>query len=478
MKHLIISIVVIWAFFQISNFIWSSKGQTSSATYTRLLEAPQYRITNPYENGYYYLLGFAADASLNPAKVGHEMWLETTAAPGASEFNYDKSGRSELQIQLPMEQILSSWNSENPISEFRNMHAQLQASTGHDHILLMRYERWLAMPFEDMGFGHQGTPRFVDIFVVHRLYIAEGFSRETALGMQRLKKDMHMWRSVLRDATTIATKVMANIVITDDLRLLSTLLSQPSVNKTLLAMTPNMAPPLTAAEASFRWPLQHQFTLGVHGNHIRDLTTERQTESLNAHKQWLASMARLPEQAFHQIAHPHGHSFLGIPLQTQETREMYATYYDTMIHASEAGQSRLPKLHELPATARQGIIENLVSPNPFEPNWDPFQYQLRETDARLRLASLQVVLRRPSAQTTVPNRLAQVGSSYYDPFSGLPMLWSPTQQKIYSVGKDRYDDGGDASFDISVPAVVSLKPVPNESQAPAPTSHTNRHEPQ
>ena len=107
--------------------------------------------------------------------------------------------------------------------------------------------------------------------------------------------------------------------------------------------------------------------------------------------------------------------------------------------------------------------------HPFEPDWDPFLYQLRETDARLRLASLQVVLRRPSAQTTVPNRLAEVGSSYYDPFSGLPMLWSPTQQKIYSVGRDRFDDGGDASFDISVPAIVALTPAPKELQTSAPT---------
>jgi hypothetical protein len=119
-------------------------------------------------------------------------------------------------------------------------------------------------------------------------------------------------------------------------------------------------------------------------------------------------------------------------------------------------------------------MESLISPNPFEPNWDPFLHQLRETDARLRLASLQVVLRRPSLQTTVPNRLAQVGSSYYDPFSGLPMLWSPTQQKIYSVGKDRYDDGGDTSFDISVPAIVSLVPGSIESQTAASTRRANR----
>jgi hypothetical protein len=475
MKHLIISIVAIWAFFQISSFIWSSKGQSPSATLTQLLEPPQYRLTNPYGNGYYYLLGFAADDSLDPAKVGHEMWLETTPTPGASEFNYDKPGRSELQIQLPMEQILPSWNSQNPTSEFRNMRARLQTGTGHNHTLLTRYERWLAMPFEDMGFGHQGTPRFVEIFVAHRLYIADGFSRETTLGMQRLKMDMHMWRSVLRDATTIATKIMAKIVITDDLRLLSTLLSQPSVDKAVLAMTPNIAPPLTAAELSLRWPLQHQFTLAVHGDRIGERTMEGQTESLNTQEQWLAGTARLPEQAFRQIAHPHGHSFLGIPLQTRETWEMYATYYDAIIHAAEAGQSTLPKLRELTGTARQGIVESLFSPNPFEPDWDPFHYQLRETDARLRLASLQIILRRTSAQNTVPNQLAQVGSSYYDPFSGLPMLWSPTQQKIYSVGKDRYDDGGDTSFDISVPAIISLAPGPKASRTTTSTKRTNRH---
>jgi len=474
MKHLIISIFALWAFFQISSFIWSSKGQSPSPTFTRLLEPPQQRLTNPYENGYFYLLGFAAAAALDPAKVGHEMWMESTAAPDTRGFDYDKPGRSELQIDLPMEQIVLSWNSENPVSEFRSMHARLQTVSSRDHILLTRYERWLAMPFEDMGFGHHGTPRFVEMLAAHRLYIADGFSRQPALGMQRLKQDMHTWRSVLRDATTIDTKVIAQIVITDDLRLLSNLLSQPVVNKTVLAMISNIAPPLTTAEFSLRWPLQHQFTLGVHGDRTGEPSAERQTESLDPQEQWLASAAHLPTQAFRQISHPHRYSFLGIPLQTRETWEMYATYYDAMIHTTETGQSILPKLHELAGTARQGILESLISPNPFEPDWDPFQYQLRETDARLRLASLQVALRRPSAQTTIPNRLAQVGSSYYDPFSGLPMLWSPTQQKIYSVGKDRYDDGGDVSFDISVPAIVSHAPAHRGSQASAPARPTER----
>jgi len=458
MKHLIISIVVIWAFFQLSSLIWSSKGQPPSATFTRLLEPPQYRLTNPYENGFYYLLGFSADAALDPAKVGHEMWLEAIAGRGTIGFDYSKPGRSELQIDRPLEEILPSWNSENPVSEFRNPGTRLQTLTSRDHMLLSRYKHVLAMPFEDRGFGHEGTVRFVEIFYGHRLYVAEGFSRQTALGMERLKNDMHMWRSILRDATTISTKVMAEIVITDDLRLLSSLLSQPIVNKTVLAMTTNLASPLTAEEATLRWPIQHQFRLGVQREQRGELTTRRHSEPFDTQEQWLTSAARLPKQAFRQIAHPPGHSFLGIPFHTRETLEMYATYYDAMIHATETGQNSLPKLHELSGASRQGIVDSLFSSNSFEPNWDPFHHQLRETDARMRLASLQIVLRRPSAQTTVPNRLAQVGASYYDPFSGLPMLWSPTQKKIYSVGKDRYDDGGDSSFDISVPAIISRAP--------------------
>ena len=86
MKHLVIGIVLIWAIFQLSSFIWSSKGQSPSPLFTSLLEPPQYRLTNPYENGYFYLLGFAAETSLDPVKVGHEMWLEITLGARLSRF--------------------------------------------------------------------------------------------------------------------------------------------------------------------------------------------------------------------------------------------------------------------------------------------------------------------------------------------------------------------------------------------------------
>jgi hypothetical protein len=123
-------------------------------------------------------------------------------------------------------------------------------------------------------------------------------------------------------------------------------------------------------------------------------------------------------------------------------------------------------MEDVIGTIQRGLIESVLNPHPIEPDWGIFHHQLIETDTRLRLASLQIQLRRPSAQMAVPTRLAEVGSQYFDPFTGLPMLWSPTQQKLYSVGKDRLDDGGDPTFDISVPTIIAqtqLKPEPQAS---------------
>jgi hypothetical protein len=118
------------------------------------------------------------------------------------------------------------------------------------------------------------------------------------------------------------------------------------------------------------------------------------------------------------------------------------------------------------------MLESLLNSRPVEPDWEMFHVQLIETDARLRLASLQIQLRHHGPHTSVPTRLAEVGSQYFDPFTGLPMLWSATQQKLYSVGKDRLDDGGDPTFDISVSAVtgqVQAKPL-----VPAPATRSTR----
>jgi hypothetical protein len=48
-------------------------------------------------------------------------------------------------------------------------------------------------------------------------------------------------------------------------------------------------------------------------------------------------------------------------------------------------------------------------------------------------------------------RIAQAGPNFYDPFTELPMLLNATRCTLYSVGMDHKDDGGDPTFDVSIP---------------------------
>jgi hypothetical protein len=269
-------------------------------------------------------------------------------------------------------------------------------------------------------------------------------------------------------------KVLAQVLIADDARLLSKLFARPSTDKALLPMGASLVNPLTPAEYSLRWPIRHQLTLGVQRDRLTGLIDVSE-ESGEANEQWLVEAAGLSRQAFRRVEHPASRSFLGIPLQTHRMWDTYASYYDAVITASEAGRGSLPTFREVSSSRNRWLLDGVFSSTTFEPEWDPFHQQLMETDARLRLASLQIVLRCPSALTTVPNRLAEVGANFFDPFTGLPMLWSPTQKKIYSVGKDRFDDGGDSSFDISVPALVTVTSTDAKGparSAPAQRSHS------
>ncbi len=456
MKQLIIGLLVVFAIFQITGLIWSSNGRQQSETLTRLVEAPPRFLVDPNQNGYLFLLGFAAAGTLDPAKVGHEIWLENQISSGDVGFNYDKPGRSDLRLVLSPDQMFPAWHAVNSLKAFRTEEVRTRIASAHNQTFLTRYEHWLTMKFEDWGFGRTGIARYDEILLAHRLYLADGFSRHTSIGVERLQKDLITWRLVLRNAVTISTKVAAQIAIADDLSLVSLLLSQQTVDKTLTTMLPHVVSPLIADEYALRWPMQHQFTLDIQGVRTSTVSSLLHPVEPDTERHWFIRAAHLPEHAFDRIERPAGRSFVGIPLRSEQNWDTYALYYDALIRAPLAGQSALPKSHEMAHLTNRGPLDKFFNPIPFEPDWESFRRQLVETDARLRLASLQLVLRRPSAHAAIPTRLAEVGSAYYDPFTGLPMLWSPTQHKIYSVGKDRFDDGGDSSFDISVPAVVSV----------------------
>jgi hypothetical protein len=460
MKHLAIAAVILWAAFYFGGMFFLSADRATEAAFVRLIEAPLRSIENPYHNGYFYLFGLTAAASLDPAKTGYEIWVDETEDAQPVELSERRATRADLVYTLSSDMTSASWDADDPLTEFRKHNASFRPAINQYRILLSRYERWIRMPFDDWGFGRRVTPLGQDILAVHRLYVAEGFSNDTVEGVERLRKDFYLWRTVLREAKSIRTKVLAQILITDDLQLLSRMLAQPAPDKAILTMGLQLTLPLSAAEYSLRWPIRHQVALAMK-DRSQALRRVGDQERPRLYVDWLSRTGHLPVDAFDSIKHPPSRTATGI-LQRGESATAYAAYYEAIIKASENNAKSLPSMQDVVGSLHRGIFETVFSARPVEPGWELFHSQLIETDTRLRLASLQIQLRHPSPQTAVPTRLAEVGSQYFDPFTGLPMLWSPTQQKLYSVGKDRLDDGGDPTFDISVPAVVGqtqAKPV-------------------
>ena len=451
MRNMIISVCIIGLFLELSGLIWSAKKEAPSEAFVRLSAQPVRSIERPLENGYFLLLGMAASQGTNPLQIGYDIWLEAGTRPTEDGYNLDKPGRTELRLPVNFDRVVPEWHAADPVPEFQHQEASFRPLVQLYAPLVARYEQWLHMRFEDWGYGHAGAPRAEELIAAHRLFIASGFGDQIKTGLDRLTLDIGKWRAVLHDARTLPIKMLATVMIEDDVELLSRILSQNTVDKHVLIHAPKLLQSLNATEYSLRWPIQNEFMMGYQRSRMEAVHGSRPAQTDPPTLATVVALAHLPSNAFQKVSHPKSLTEFGFSASGQRTWDAYASYYDATIKTAETIHSPLPRLHDIARHSNRTFLERLADPMEFEPQWEPFSQRLVETDARLRLVSLQILMRKPTATVTIPTRLAEVGSMYFDPFTGLPMLWSPTQKKLYSVGKDRLDDGGDPSFDISVP---------------------------
>jgi hypothetical protein len=230
---------------------------------------------------------------------------------------------------------------------------------------------------------------------------------------------------------------------------------------------------MTDEEKSLRWLVQHEFTTGMSRFKSVVVTqgpSPRQQSEDN--ERWLSSLTGLGADSFERIEAPLPTNPVLLALaKKQRTLNLYAAYYEDLVKAFGTAPIKLPTLHE---TARQGprnVLDPLLNPvnNIFasapEPTWTPLLAYVRESDARLRLAGLQVILLNVPRDQTMATAIGKAGPDFYDPFSGIPMVWNASQGSIYSVGRDGRDDGGESSFDVSVKLDEPL-PKPKEPEKP------------
>ena len=418
---------------------WMVLDEQPSAAYRTMTSVPQQTLQDSSKNGYLLLLGFGAAASQDPVQAGMERRVESADlafthtcltgegyAPGGDQGASADAAGKWMKTADPAAQMLQG------ASGVKTWASQAEVSLG-------RYRQWLNKPFEDVGYGQPISPNCGLILHTHRLYVADGFTQDVETGVARLESDLTAWRTVLGQAKTLSVKMLASAAMNDDIAIMGGLLQRPDLDDRFVSRLAKLARPLEQTEQSLRWPMQSQFVLAT--KTIDDAISQDRAEA---------------RPVYGAIA-------AALPLPKQRRFNAYAQYYEVAGKAAAEGRyADLPKQSQFVHAPPYGVsdmlmnpIESLVGVDPL-PTWDTYAGRVLETDARLRLASLQAWLRRTPPEQDLLTRLAKAGQGLYDPFTGLPMLVNMKKSVLYSVGPDLKDNEAHERLDLvaQIPSVA------------------------
>ena len=411
--------------------VWIIMEEPSSPAFQSLTTTPQRTLSEPKNNGYLLLLGIEAAEGQDPVQADYERNSDTKNAKAALTC-FGGVGSGTVDQSNASADVMRGWfRGSNPTGQFISRQATVKEWVREHQLTLNRYGQWEKLPFEDWGYGQPSSPPCVAMAFAHQLHVADGFVQSLDLGVDRLETDMEAWRIVLSQARTLPVKMLALQAINDDIAVASGLLVQSDFDGTHLGRVTKLLRPLDQGELSLRWPMQSELVTAskTYEEQLKAAQTEEQAVSIT-----VAS---------------------NLPLPKQRRLNDYAKYYEASYKATGEGQyGSLPKwknyLH-FPASSFMDYlinpIENIVGLDPLPP-WDLYNGLVVDTDAHLRLASLQAWLRRGPADSDLLARIAKAGQNFYDPYTGLPMLVNMNKGVFYSVGHDGKDQDGDPKLDV------------------------------
>ena len=427
---------------------WMVMETPPSPVYQKLTESPPRVLIDSTKNGYFLLLGFDALEDQDALQAGYERKAEGGDVQAASACMLGDEGKGTTGAFANV--IQGSFTSADPVAQLTRQAASVRSWVAQESLALKRYEQWLSMSFEDAGYGQILSPNCAHILLAHRLYLAEGFAQDLNTGLGRLENDMRSWRTALGQSKTLMVKMLAATAVQDNVAIASGLLTRQDLDETAIGRLGKIVRPLDLVELSLRWPMQSHLawaTKAVTKNLKNDETDERPL--------YVALAAAMP-------------------LPVQRRSNAYADYYEAASKAMAEGRyTNLPNPSNFIRTPATSVVDYVA--NPVEhiigieplPSWDPYVGRIVETDARLRLASLQVWVRQGAQDGNVVTRLAKAGQDRYDPFTGLPMLVNQQRGVLYSVGQDGKDQDGDSLRDV-VAIIPKPQSVVIESSRSAP----------
>mgnify|MGYP003694732049 CR=1 FL=1 len=200
------------------------------------------------------LLGFEASGEQDPLQVGYERKVEASDLQAAKACMLGDEGKGTTKASANA--VGDSFTSTDPVAQLKLQAAAVRSWVAQESLALKRYQQWLGMPFEDVGYGQILSPNCAHILLAHRLYLAEGFAQDLNTGLGRLETDMGSWRAVIGQSKTLMMKMLAATALQDDAAMASGLLTRPDLDGTIIGRLGKAVRPLDQVELSLRWPMQ------------------------------------------------------------------------------------------------------------------------------------------------------------------------------------------------------------------------------
>jgi hypothetical protein len=430
---------------------WMVMEAPPSPVYHTLTTNPPQALTDSRKNGYLLLLGFDASAGQDPLQAGYERKVEESDLQAAKACMVGDEGEGMTSAGASASVVRGWFTSADPAAQLKPQAAAVRSWAAQESVALRRYQQWLSMPFEDVGYGQILSPNCAHILLAHRLYLAEGFAQDLSTGLERLETDMGSWRAALGQSKTLMVKMLAATAVQDDVAIASGLLIRQDLDGAAIGRLGKIVSPLDQVELSLRWPMQSHFVWAT-----KTVTANLKNDKAGDRPLYVALAAAMP-------------------LPVQQRSNAYADYYEAANKAVAEGRyTNLPKPSSFIRTPAVSAVDYVA--NPIEhiigieplPSWDPYVGRMVETDARLRLASLQVWIRQGPQMGNLLTRLAKAGQAHYDPFTGLPMLVNQQRGVMYSVGQDGKDQEGDLHRDVvaTIPTTQSVVLESSRSLSP------------
>ena len=420
---------------------WIIMEESPSPQFLSLTTSPQRTLSNFRQNGYLLLLGFDASLEQDPIQLGYERKPDANDAEMALACLRGSDGDAHVGQSNASANVASGWfRGSDPVGQFKLHQDTVRGWVSQGGSALARYKKWQKLSFEDWGYGQTVSPPCISIIFAQQLYLADGFVQGADIGVDRLETDMEAWRIALGQAKTLTVKTLALRAINNNISVASGLLVRPDFDGKYLGRLNKILRPLDQVELSIRWPMQSELVSATKTFEAQLKAEKREDQALHA---FVASV---------------------LPLPKQRRLNDYAEYYEA---SSKVAGAQWKNYIRYPADTVMDYltnpIENIVGLEPLAP-WDLYNGLVVDTDAHLRLASLQTWLRRGPQDADLLARMAKAGQNFYDPYTGLPMLVNLKKGVMYSVGRDRKDQDGDPQTDVVVTIPVNpTHAVPQKS---------------